>query len=112
MSNLFVRFTYQQFNTTMTNTANQISQKVTEAITCFRNSSVLETFENLDAKHDAAWHHAYSEECRLFGLFMHFTEQEAVEYRAIVEWLNDTGLTLSDLTTAELIEIFLQKNSK
>jgi hypothetical protein len=61
---------------------------------------------------DAAWHHAYSEECRLFSLFRSFTEQDTVEYRSIAMWLNDTGLALSDLTTAELVEIFLQKNSK
>ena len=95
----------------MTNAENQISQRVTEAVTCLRNASVLETYGPDDAL-DAAWHHAYSEECRLFSLFRSFTEQDAVEYRSIAMWLNDTGLALSDLTTAELVEIFLQKNSK
>lgn len=87
-----------------------ISPVLLEAINCLRNVIVMDSYGPGDEL-DAAWHHAYSEECRLFSeFFPAFTTEEHDTYKAFAKWLNETAMAPSDLTTVELLNIF-EKNS-
>lgn len=83
----------------------KFSPVLLEAINCLRNASVMDNYGPGDEL-DAAWHHAYSEECRLFDIFKKFTDEDLITYRAFAQWLNENGMTQSDLTTRELLNIF------
>jgi hypothetical protein len=94
----------------MTMTA-KFSPVLLEAIDCLRNASVMDNYGPGDEL-DTRWHHAYSEECRLFNeFFVNFTNEELDTFKAVAQWLNETALTHCDLTTAELLEVFFEKNS-
>jgi hypothetical protein len=96
---------------TVINNNMHTTPRLIEAINCFRTASVLDLYGPGDEL-DARWHHAYSEECRLFSeFFVNFTKQEHDTYKAVAQWLNETALTHCDLTTAELLEVFFEKNS-
>lgn len=80
------------------------SKNVIHAINCFRNSGAVLKNSNPG---QPEWEFAYSEECRLFNeFFPNFTREEHARYAGFVQWLGRTGLSSSDLTTEELIEIY------
>lgn len=85
------------------------SKNVIHAINCFRNSEAVLKNSNPG---QPEWEFAYSEECRLFNeFFPNFTREEHARYAGFVQWLGRTGLSSSDLTTKELIEIYQRPGS-
>lgn len=79
------------------------SQNVIHAINCFRNS---ETVLKNSSPGQSGWEFAYTEECRLFNeFFPNFSEEEHSCYTEFVQWLANTGLSNSDLTTENLVNL-------
>ena len=85
---------------------NKFSPVLLEAINCLRNASVMDTYDPGDEL-DATWRHAHSEECKLFDIFKRFTDEDLITYKAFAQWLNENGMAQCDLTTIELLNIFL-----
>lgn len=67
-----------------------MSPKVKEAVLDFMRS---ENVFNVDGSFN---HEAYAAECRLFGEhFKNMSEEEMVEYKEFVQWLDSSGMIKS-----------------
>ena len=91
----------------MTKTA-ELTPNVFGAVKCWILSNAMDSY-GPSANLDAAWHAAYEAECQLFNVFFkQFTAEEHETYREFVKWLDDSRMWESDLTIAELFEIFVE----